>query len=57
MSTPTLKQARMEPKNTGTIKLSLDGQKRFAELSKNPPAPTTPMEKLKVLPDFAVRTL
>lgn len=35
------------------IKLSLDGQKRFAQLSKKPPPPTTAMKKLKNLPDFA----
>ena len=35
------------------IKLSLDGQKRFAELSKNPPSPTPAMKELKNLPDFA----
>jgi len=37
------------------IKLSLEGQKRFAELSKNPPPPTAAMKKLKNLPDFATR--
>ena len=37
------------------IKLSLDGQKRFAELSKNPPPPTAAMRKLKALSDFATR--
>ena len=37
------------------IKLSLDGQKRFAELSKKPPLPTAAMKKLKNLPDFASR--
>lgn len=34
------------------IKLSLDGQKRFAELCKTPPPPTSAMKKLKNLPDF-----
>ena len=37
------------------IKLSIEGQKRFAELSKNPPPPTTAMKKLKNLPDFVQR--
>lgn len=37
------------------VKLSLEGQKRFAELSKNPPQPTAAMKKLKNLPDFAQR--
>ena len=37
------------------IKLSLDGQKRFAELSKNPPPATVAMKKLKNLPDFSTR--
>ena len=37
------------------IKLSVEGQKRFAELSKNPPPPTAAMKKLKNLPDFATR--
>ncbi len=38
------------------IKLSLEGQKRFSELSKKPPAPTAAMKKLKNLPDFAQRS-
>lgn len=38
------------------IKLSLDGQKRFAELSKNPLPATATMKRLKNLPDFATRT-
>lgn len=37
------------------VKLSLEGQKRFAELSKNPAPPTAAMKKLKNLPDFAQR--
>ena len=37
------------------IKLSVEGQKRFAELSKSPPPPTAAMKKLKNLPDFAAR--
>ena len=37
------------------IKLSLEGQKRFAELSKNPPPPAAAMKKLKNLPDFTTR--
>ena len=55
MNTTTPNQALSERRTTQIIKLSLNGQKRFAELSKNPPAPTAAMEKLKNLPDFSNR--
>lgn len=38
-----------------TIKLGLEAQKTFAQLSKHPPAPTAEMLRLKDLPDFEVR--
>lgn len=55
MNTPTLKQARVKLKSTEIIKLNLDGQKRFVELSKKPPPPTAAMKKLKNLHDFTSR--
>ena len=55
MNTTAFNQARSELKTTEIIKLSLDGQKRFAALSENPPVPTAMMEKLKNLPDLATR--
>ena len=55
MNTATPNQTNSELETTQVIKLSLDGQKRFAALSENPPAPTLAMKKLKDLPDFATR--
>lgn len=56
MNPATLNQTRSDRETTQVIKLSsLDGGKRFAALSKNPPAPTAAMKKLKDLPDFATR--
>jgi hypothetical protein len=55
MNTATPDQTNSEPETSKVIKLSLDGQKRFVELSKNPPVPTSQMEKLKNLPDFTTR--
>lgn len=55
MDTATPNQTSSELETTKVIKLSLDGQKRFAALSENPPVPTAMMEKLKNLADFAAR--
>lgn len=48
-------KAREVVSNYSMIQLSLDGQRKFAELLKNPPAPTQAMKELGELPDFDVR--
>jgi uncharacterized protein (DUF1778 family) len=55
MSTATPQQTHRELETSQVIKLSSSGQKRFEALSKNPPAPTVQMKKLKNLQDFATR--
>ena len=55
MSTATPNQTRSVLETAQIIKLSSSGQKRFAALSENPPAPTLLMKKLKNLQDFITR--
>ena len=55
MNPTTPNQTSSEMETIQVIKLSLDGQNRFAALSENPPAPTLLMKKLKNLPNFATR--
>lgn len=40
---------------TSVIQLGEEGQRRFAELQSNPPAPTEAMKALGALPNFEVR--
>jgi uncharacterized protein (DUF1778 family) len=49
---PAAERAQQVINNHSTIQLSLDGQRRFAELMQNPPAPTEAMKALGELPDF-----
>jgi uncharacterized protein (DUF1778 family) len=55
MTTATPNQTRRELETSQVIKLSSNGQKRFEALSKNPPAPTVQMKRLKNLQDFTTR--
>ncbi len=52
---PAAERANEVVANFATIQLSLEGQRRFAELLKNPHLPTEAMQKLGELPDLEIR--
>ena len=49
---PAAERAQQVIANQTAIQLSLDGQRRFAALAKQPPKPTAAMHALGNLPDF-----
>lgn len=51
-----VERARNVVENHSTIRLSMSGQRRFAELMTNPPSkPTDAMKRLAALPDLPER--